>query len=60
MPEAISACSICVGVSRFDWFDSQLVSIGTRCTCHRAPPCFRRAHPVAEGACTRLNASPNA
>eukprot|EP00969_Alexandrium_andersonii_P071948 3175236-Alexandrium_andersonii.AAC.1 len=27
------------GVARFDRFDSLLGSIGTRCTCHRAPPC---------------------
>eukprot|EP00969_Alexandrium_andersonii_P366142 15467795-Alexandrium_andersonii.AAC.1 len=35
---AIVACSIIVGVARFDRFDSLLGSIGTRCTCRRIPP----------------------
>eukprot|EP00969_Alexandrium_andersonii_P033374 1457274-Alexandrium_andersonii.AAC.1 len=32
-PAAILACSMNVGVTRFDRFDSLLGSIGTRCVC---------------------------
>eukprot|EP00969_Alexandrium_andersonii_P256320 11331878-Alexandrium_andersonii.AAC.1 len=39
MPEAILACSANLGATRFDRFDSLLGSVGTRCTCHRVPPC---------------------
>eukprot|EP00969_Alexandrium_andersonii_P273323 12080528-Alexandrium_andersonii.AAC.1 len=37
-PRAILACSMHVGATRFDRFDSLPGSIGTRCTCRRAPP----------------------
>eukprot|EP00969_Alexandrium_andersonii_P269132 11895177-Alexandrium_andersonii.AAC.1 len=33
------ACSISAGAARLDRFDSLLGSIGTRCMCHRVPPC---------------------
>eukprot|EP00969_Alexandrium_andersonii_P114387 5056631-Alexandrium_andersonii.AAC.1 len=32
-PEATLACSMCVGATRFERFDSLLGSLGTRCTC---------------------------
>eukprot|EP00969_Alexandrium_andersonii_P170046 7518082-Alexandrium_andersonii.AAC.1 len=36
--EAVFACSIDVGATRFDRFDSLLGSISVQCTCHRVPP----------------------
>eukprot|EP00969_Alexandrium_andersonii_P159174 7031996-Alexandrium_andersonii.AAC.1 len=36
--EAILACSITAGATRFDRFDSLLSSIGSPFTCHRVPP----------------------
>eukprot|EP00969_Alexandrium_andersonii_P148866 6582147-Alexandrium_andersonii.AAC.1 len=38
-PETSLAVSINVGATRFDRFDSLLVSIDTRFPCHRVPPC---------------------
>eukprot|EP00969_Alexandrium_andersonii_P210362 9292731-Alexandrium_andersonii.AAC.1 len=39
----ILAFSVNAGATRFDRFDSLPGSIGTRCTCHRVPPCHQRS-----------------
>eukprot|EP00969_Alexandrium_andersonii_P361708 15458144-Alexandrium_andersonii.AAC.1 len=39
MCNAVFACSMNAGATRFDQFDSLLGLAGARCTRHRVPPC---------------------
>eukprot|EP00969_Alexandrium_andersonii_P237648 10490613-Alexandrium_andersonii.AAC.1 len=53
--EVIFAFSINVGLARFDRFDTLLGSIGSRLTCHRAPPWL--AHVGVYSPCRQLPAA---